>query len=302
MPCMRAAAIVRPGNVSNYVARFQAAANVEWTSLLEMADVVVIFGGDGTIHRNISTLVELEVPILVVPCGSGNDFARALSLRSLRDSLNAWREYVAGGNNVRSIDLGVIRWCETRPAQSQATEPRPSVPRERYFCCVAGVGLDSEIARRANSLPRWIRSHGGYGLCAPPEFVRFVPFPMKISFDGAESSARPTTLVAVANAPAYGGGMKIAPYAKLDDGKLDVCVVRAMDTFKLFCLFPTVYFGRHLDLDEVEYSQIATVRIETQHPLDVYADGEYVCQTPVEFSVARNALQVIVPDSAICCG
>ncbi len=96
--------------------------------------------------------------------------------------------------------------------------------------------------------------------------------------------------------------MKIAPYAKLDDGKLDVCVVRAMDTFKLFCLFPTVYFGRHLDLDEVEYSQTPAVRIETQHPLDVYADGEYVCQTPVEFSVARNALQVIVPDSAMCCG
>lgn len=293
---MRAAAIVRPENVSKYVARLQAVANVEWTSLLEMADVVVIFGGDGSIHRNISTLVELEVPLLVVPCGSGNDFARALSLRNVRDSLEAWREYVAGGSNVRSIDLGVIRWCETRPA------PAPSVPRECYFCCVAGVGLDSEIAKRANSLPRWIRSHGGYGLCAPPEFVRFAPFPMKISFDGVESSARPTTLAAVANAPAYGGGMKIAPYAKFDDGKLDVCVVRAMDTFKLFCLFPTVYFGRHLGLDEVEYTQTSAVRIETEHPLDVYADGEYVCQTPVEFSVARDALQVIVPDDAICCG
>src|SRR6266700_6680691 len=169
---MRAAAIVRPGSVSKHVAKFQSAANVEWTSLLEMADIVVIFGGDGTIHRNISTLVELEVPILVVPCGSGNDFARALSLRGVRDSLDAWREYAAGGSNVRSIDLGVIRWCESRPAQGQPTEAPPSVPRERYFCCVAGVGLDTEINRRANAMPRWIRSHGGYSLCAPPEFVR----------------------------------------------------------------------------------------------------------------------------------
>ena len=90
--------------------------------------------------------------------------------------------------------------------------------------------------------------------------------------------------------------MKIAPQAKLDDGKLDVCIVRGMDTFKLFCLFPTVYFGRHLTFKEVEYTQTPVVRIDTEYPLDVYADGEYVCQTPAEFSVARNALRVIVPE------
>ena len=90
--------------------------------------------------------------------------------------------------------------------------------------------------------------------------------------------------------------MKIAPQAKLDDGKLDVCIVRAMDRFKLFCLFPTVYFGRHLSFDEVEYAQAETAKLETEYPLDVYADGEYVCQTPVEFSVARGALKLIVPE------
>ncbi len=90
--------------------------------------------------------------------------------------------------------------------------------------------------------------------------------------------------------------MRIAPQAKLDDGNLDVCVVRGMDVFKLFCLFPTVYFGRHLSFDEVEYAQTTSVRIDTEYPLDVYADGEYVCQTPVKFSVARNALRVIVSE------
>jgi diacylglycerol kinase family enzyme len=89
--------------------------------------------------------------------------------------------------------------------------------------------------------------------------------------------------------------MKIAPHAKLDDGKLDVCVVRGMDVFKLFCLFPTVYFGRHLGFKEVEYTQAETVRIETEHPFDVYADGEYVCKTPVSFSVAAEALKVLAP-------
>jgi len=142
-----------------------------------------------------------------------------------------------------------------------------------------------------------MRSHGGYFLCAPREFLRFTAFPMKVSCNGDESSRfEPTILAAIANAPAYGGGMRIAPHAKLDDGKLDVCVVRGMDVFRLFCLFPTVYFGRHLGFDEVEYAQTTSVRIDTEYPLDVYADGEYVCQTPAEFSVARNALKMIVPE------
>jgi diacylglycerol kinase family enzyme len=69
-----------------------------------------------------------------------------------------------------------------------------------------------------------------------------------------------------------------------------------MDKLKLFCLFPTVYFGGHLNSSHVEYAQTDAARIETESPLDVYADGEYVCQTPVEFSIAPNALQVIVPE------
>jgi diacylglycerol kinase (ATP) len=76
---------------------------------------------------------------------------------------------------------------------------------------------------------------------------------MKISPDGATADFRPTILAVFANTPTFGGGMKIAPQAKLDDGKLDICAVRAMNKFELFCLFPTVYFGKHLGFDEVEY-------------------------------------------------
>jgi diacylglycerol kinase (ATP) len=159
---------------------------------------------------------------------------------------------------------------------------------------VAGAGIDTEIARHCNTLPKWFRAHGGYALCAPGEFLRFVPTSMKVSLK-AEGAAKPTLLAAFANASAYGGGMKIAPRARLDDGKLDVCIVRAMRRTKLFCLFPTVYFGKHLGFREVEYTQTETARLETVLPIDVYADGEYVCQTPVEVSVVRKALKVIVP-------
>ena len=89
--------------------------------------------------------------------------------------------------------------------------------------------------------------------------------------------------------------MKIAPQAHLDDGLLDVCVVQNMNKVKLFCLFPTIYFGRHLSIPQVEYSQTERLRVETDHPNDVYADGEYVCRTPIEVAVVRKALRVIVP-------
>jgi diacylglycerol kinase family enzyme len=138
-------------------------------------------------------------------------------------------------------------------------------------------------------------------MCASREFVRFAPFAMKISPNGTQAAFQATMLATVANAPAYGGGMKIAPKARLDDGQLDLCVVRAMDVFKLFCLFPTVYFGRHLGFSEVEYSQTPAVRIETEFPVDVYADGEFVCQTPAEFAIAPKTLRVLCGPATGAC-
>src|SRR3954452_6177073 len=104
---MCAAALLGPGSPAKSVATFQRLTNAEWTSLIEQADVAVIFGGDGTVHRHLAELVELEVPILVVPCGSGNDFARALKIRNVRDAARAWNNFAAAGT-AKSIDLGVI--------------------------------------------------------------------------------------------------------------------------------------------------------------------------------------------------
>lgn len=278
---MRAAAIVGTGNVSRSMANFQRLTGAEWTSLLEQADLAVIFGGDGTVHRHLSELLELEIPALVVPCGSGNDFARALGLKTVRDSAEAFLRFGSEGTNLRSIDLGLI--CG------------PNNVSPRYFCCVAGVGIDGNIAARANRLPQWLRGRGGYALSAPPEFIRFKPLPMKVSMNGTLATPQPTILAAVANASVFGGGMKIAPRASLSDGKLDLCVVRGMNVAKLFCLFPTVYFGRHLGFKEVEYSQTDSVHIDSADPIDVYADGEFVCQTPVAFGIRRAAFKVIAP-------
>jgi len=258
----------------------------------DQVDAILIFGGDGTIHRHLGPLVKLGVPVLIVPAGSGNDFARALGLRRVRDSRQAWRHFCSKADNVRAVDLGVITPLEMAGG--------PPGPPPQYFCCVAGVGLDSEVARRANELPRWLRGHGGYALTVAPTIFRFTPLPMRISVaaDAGGWSVRsdqPTLLAAFANASTYGGGMKIAPQARCDDGQLDVCVIAGIDPFKLACMFPTIYFGRHLRIRGVEYFQTARGRVETETPLEVYADGEFVCRTPVEITVQSAALRVIVP-------
>jgi diacylglycerol kinase (ATP) len=268
---MRAAAIVRPGSVSRAILGFERLTGVEWTSLLEQADVAVLFGGDGTVHRHLAELVELEIPLLIVPCGSGNDFARALGIKNVRDSAEAFRRFERDGSTLRSVDLGLIF--------EEGASARAPVPG-RYFCCFAGVGIDGQIARRANRLPRWLRRHGGYALSAPPEFIRFKPPRMKVSADGNFASSKPTILATVAN---------------MDDGKLDLCLVGAMSVLKLFCLFPTIYLGRHLGLKEAAYTQAGRVRIETEHPVDVWADGEYISKTPVSIAICPNALKVLTP-------
>jgi diacylglycerol kinase (ATP) len=316
---MRAAAIFGLGCSLRNLKPFQADPaidrHIDWQigipAAADQADVILLFGGDGTINRHLPQLVSLGLPVLVVPAGSGNDLARALGLRHVRASRAAWRRFCADANNIRRIDLGIVT-----PVQRADAEPIPNPtghnPGERYFCCAAGVGLDGEVSHRANRLPRWLRGHGGYALSLVPATLFFAPLPVKIFSARADAtpdsasqaravpswslrSDRPTVLAVFANTPVYGGGMKVAPRAHMDDGLLDACVVTDIDKFKLFCLFPTVYFGRHLDMSEVEYFQAERFRVETEHPLDVYADGEYLCRTPVDVNVARAALLVVVP-------
>jgi diacylglycerol kinase (ATP) len=303
---MRAAAIFGLGCPAKNLDPFETNRKIDWRIGMPAAgdqvDIVLLFGGDGTIHRHLNHLVKLGLPVLIVPAGSGNDFARALGLRRVRDSLAAWRSFCAGRDNVRAIDLGVITSLEVAgesPAPHESGRCSELGGRS-YFCSVAGVGLDSEVARKANALPRWLRGHGGYALTLAPAIFRFAPFPIKILIQDENAgwstrSDQPTMLAAFANTSTYGGGMKIAPHARMDDGQLDVCVIGGVDPFKLACMFPTVYFGRHLSIREVEYFQAERVRVETATPLDIYADGEFVCRTPVEVTVQREALRVLTP-------
>ena len=282
---MRAQAIFGPSATEADLAPFRLP-GVELTRTAELsmntvADAALIFGGDGTIHRHLPSLHQTQIPVLVVPTGSGNDFAKAMGWGTPASALAAWQRFCTRGDNLRRIDLGLIAPL-TPGAAAQRT----------YYCCIGGAGLDSEVNRRANQQPRWLRSHGGYVAALAPALTSFQPTRVTISLRDAQISDD-AMLVAFANAPSYGGGMRIAPRAEMADGKLDVCFVRRTGKLRLLRLFPKVFSGSHLDLPEVEYRQTDWLRIESERPLDIYADGEYVCSTPAEVTVVPQALRVI---------
>jgi diacylglycerol kinase (ATP) len=241
-------------------------------------DAALIFGGDGTVHRHLAQLHRYKIPTLVVPTGSGNDFAKSLGIRNVEIALRAWQQFCADGKNVREIDLGMIHVGG----------------EEILFCCVAGVGMDAEANARANRMPQWLKSTGGYVLAALQSLVAFKPVEMSVKTSQREIR-RPAFFAAVGNAHRYGGGMKVTPRALPDDGLLDICVVSKLNKLKLLCWVPTIFFGGHLRLKQVEYFQAEQVRIETARELELYADGDFACKTPVEIGVVRRALRVIVP-------
>jgi diacylglycerol kinase (ATP) len=255
---------------------------------VEHFSAVLVFGGDGTVHRHLAQLHQQKIPILVVPTGSGNDFAKALGIRNEDMALRAWRQFcVAGkndngknddGKNFRDIDLGIIR----------------AGAEETFFCCVAGIGMDAEANARANRMPAWLKKRGGYVLAALQSLVAFKAAEMTVTTEGREIR-RSAFFIAVGNARSYGGGMKVTPQATLDDGLLDVCMVSKMNKLKLLCWVPTIFFGKHLRLKEVEYFKTTRLWIDANRNLDLYADGECVGQTPVEIGLIHRGLRVIVP-------
>ena len=288
---MRALALLGPNADADDVAVFAAAARVAIPahSSIDPAsapDVVLVFGGDGTVHRHLRVLVDMQVPALVVPTGSGNDFAHALGLNNRDRALDAWRKFCESRENLRSIDLGEIR---------SAVDVRPSTVE--LFCCVAGAGIDADVNRRANRLPRWLRAHGGYALSVVGAAVAFQPQIITVEFEEEEGAAGEISgralMCAFANAGAYGHGMRIAPGANLEDGLLDLIFVRRAAPARLLTLFPSVYFGAHMGLREVEHRRVRRLRIASEAPLDIYADGEFIGRTPAEISVRQRALRVI---------
>ncbi len=345
---MRAAALMGPYANQTHVGSFELpGVNLFSGNELDPTDTpdaVLIFGGDGTIHRHLGVLFAKQVPTLIVPIGSANDFAQSIGMRSVGHSLAAWQRFCAAADNVRAIDLGTIQplngdeegsevasavkdgepWrgesLETlhfvpdgprrdlpqiggRIMQSQLrrlTEAEREAARITFFCCIAGTGLDAAVNRRTLQQSHWLRGHGGYVLALVQTLGGFQPPHVTVSIesDGVWQTRVDEAgfLIAAGNGPQYGHGMRLAHRARMDDGLLDVCFVRTLSKLRLLRLFYVVYRGGHIGMKEVEYFQASRLRISTDRPMEIFADGEYICQAPVEIGVRREALRLIVPD------
>ena len=277
---MNVAAIFKPGVPESRLAPFREGVETNWSNeITRNTDAALILGGDGTVHRYLQQFYDWQIPFLHVPIGSGNDFASSLGIKNPTAALLLWRRFLRDKAIIRSVDLGTVR-CATSAVH--------------YFSNVAYFGIDSDVTRRANLLSPFWRANGGYILSLFPALLNYNAPRVILTMDGEKLEKKVFVAVA-ANGTRYGRGLQIAPRAEMADGQLDLCFVRDLPRLKVATLFPTAYFGQHLRIDEVEYYRFRTLRVESDTIIDVYGDGEPICQTPVEIGVIPGGLRVIAP-------
>lgn len=241
----------------------------------EGTDAFVVVGGDGVIRLALQVLARSGIPLGIVPAGTGNDHAREYRLPT--EDPAAAVEVIAAGRT-ETVDLGHIRG----PDGSHT-----------WFGTIAATGFNSLVSDRVNRM-RWPHGRMRYNLSILAEITKLRPLPFRLVFDGQREIVADLTLAAFGNTRSYGGGMLICPNADHSDGLLDITMVRAGSRTKLIRLFPTVFKGTHVDLDEVTTERARTVTVESPG-INAYADGDYVCPLPVEISAVPSALTILVP-------
>ena len=242
----------------------------------DRVDAVVIVGGDGMVSLAVNEIGDTGIPLGIVPTGTGNDTARGLGI-PVDDPSAAIRMLLAALDDpVRVIDLGLV----------QAWNLRDPLRRHRVG------GFDALVNERANS---WRRPRGKsrYTLAVLRELLSLSPRRYELTVDGSVSSVD-AVLISVANNGSLGGGMKIVPHARIDDGILDLFIVAPLGRLRLLRFFPKVFSGTHTAAAEVSFQTLRRVKIDAPN-IVAYADGERIGSLPIEIEVLPKALSVLAP-------
>lgn len=247
-------------------------------ALQQGTDALVVVGGDGVIRLALQSLARKDIPLGIVPAGTGNDHAREYRLPT-SDPAAAVDIIVAG--HTETVDLGCIRGTDGS---------------QTWFGTIAATGFDSQVSDRVNRM-RWPHGRMRYNLAIVAELSALRPLPFRLVFDGEREVTDNLTLAAFGITRSYGGGMLMCPGADHADGLLEVTMVRANSRTKLIRLFPTVFKGTHIGLDEVSTARARTVTVDCPG-INAYADGDYVCPLPAEISAEPGALKILVPARA----
>jgi diacylglycerol kinase (ATP) len=241
-------------------------------------DAVMVTGGDGVISNALQVLAGTDVPLGIIPAGTGNDHAREFGIPT-KDPEAAADIVIDGWTE--TIDLGRIQ-CGTGRKKW-----------DKWFGTVAATGFDSLVTDRANRM-RWPHGRLRYYIAMVAELSQLRLLPFRLVLDGTKEIEADITLAAFGNTRSYGGGLLICPNADRTDGLLDITMAHSDSRTKLVRLFPTVMKGTHVELDEVSTARAKSIHVECPG-INVYADGDFACLLPAEISAEPAALQILRP-------
>jgi YegS/Rv2252/BmrU family lipid kinase len=240
---------------------------------LAAGEIAVAFGGDGLIGAVAGALRHSDGVLGVLPGGRGNDFARSLSIPV--DAVSACAVLTTGHR--KRLDLGCVSG--------------------RTFIGIASCGFDSVANRIANET-RLVRGNLVYAYGAMRALARWRPASFTVTVDDGEPRSVIGYTVAVANSGRYGGGMQLAPDARLDDGLLEVMIISDMPRLRFLRTLPSVFTGEHVHRPEFALERARRVRIAASRPFTLYADGDPIAELPAEIEVLPAAVEMIVPAAA----
>ena len=229
---------------------------------------VIAVGGDGLLHLVLQKITPAQVPLAVIPAGTGNDFVRTLGWSP--DDVDAILQAVLS-ENPQSVDLGLVDG--------------------EWFAAILSTGFDSIVNEKANTMS-WPKGPMKYNVAIAIELPRFAPRHYEIVLDDRTISTQ-AMLIAVANGRSYGGGMLVCPHADIADGYFDVMVLHPVSKLEFIKVFPRVFKGTHITHPAVEIVRSKSVKISSDAV--AYADGERIGQLPVSAQCISGALMTWLP-------
>lgn len=230
---------------------------------------LVSVGGDGLVHDLLPILIKHNLTLLIVPAGTGNDFARTLGLYKL--SLTELLQ-LPNHRTPEILDIGLVE-------HGSGSSP---------FIQVLSTGFDSVVNERANNF-KWVKGSIKYVIAVLMKIWKFRAVNYEISIDGVPVTTE-AMLVCVANGTSYGGGMKIVPHASVHDGVLDVMVVDKVSPLRMLLVFPRVFLGTHVTHPKVHL--FTGRQISLTGDTVAFADGELIAPLPISVRLSDQKLLV----------